>query len=47
VQLLGLDALRLEDPPLLIDLDRIEAVQALDTTFAPPSLDVAKILGQR
>ncbi len=47
VQLLGLDPLRLEDPPLLIDLDRIEAVQALDTTFAPPSLDVAKILGQR
>jgi predicted DNA-binding transcriptional regulator YafY len=47
VQLLGLDAQRLEDPPLLIDLDRIEAVQALDTTFAPPSLDIAKILGQR
>ena len=47
VQLLGLDAERREDPPLLIDLDRIEAVQALDTTFAPPSLDVAKILGQR
>ena len=47
VQLLGLDAQRREDPPLLIDLDRIEAVRALDTTFAPPSLDVAKILGQR
>jgi predicted DNA-binding transcriptional regulator YafY len=47
VQLLGLDAQRLEDPPLLIDLDRIEAGQTLDSTFAPPSLDVAKILGQR
>jgi predicted DNA-binding transcriptional regulator YafY len=47
VQLLGLDAQRLEDPPLLIDLDRIDAVQSLDTTFTPPPIDVAKILGQR
>lgn len=47
VQLLGLDAQRRDEPPLLIDLDRIEAVQALDTTFAPPALDVAKILRQR
>jgi predicted DNA-binding transcriptional regulator YafY len=47
VQLLGIDAQRRDAPPLLIDLDRIEAVQALDTTFAPPPIDVAKVLGQR
>ena len=47
VQLLGLDAMRRNDPPLLIDLDQIEAVQALDTIFAPPPIDVPKVLGQR
>lgn len=47
VRLLGLDAVRREDPPLLIDLDRIEAVKTLDTIFTPPPIDVAKVLGQR
>lgn len=47
VQLLGLDAQRLHEPPLLIDLDRIEAVQTLDTTFAPPPIDLARVLGRQ
>lgn len=47
VQLLGLDAQRHNEPPLLIDLDRIEAVRTLDTTFAPPSVDVARVLGRQ
>ncbi|MGB8852883.1 MAG: hypothetical protein WCC69_04890 [Pirellulales bacterium] len=47
VQLLGLDPQRRSEPPLLIDLDRIEAVQTLDATFAPPPIDVGKVLGSR
>jgi predicted DNA-binding transcriptional regulator YafY len=47
VQLLGLDVRRQSEPPLLIDLDRIEAVQTLDTTFAPPPIDVAQMLERR
>ncbi|NBX28897.1 WYL domain-containing protein [bacterium] len=46
VQLLGLDVQRRHDPPLLIDIDRIEAVQTLDTTFSPPAIDVAQVLGR-
>ena len=46
VQLLGLDALRHNESPLLIDLDRIEAVQTLDATFAPPPINVAQVLGR-
>jgi predicted DNA-binding transcriptional regulator YafY len=44
VQLLGLDAQRRNEPPLLIDLDQIEAVQTLDATFAPPPIDIAGLL---
>ena len=47
VQLLGLDAERRDEPPLLIDLDHIESVHSLDATFAPPTIDVAKVLSQR
>lgn len=47
VQLLGLDTQRRNEPPLLIDLDRIEAVQTLDTTFAPPPIDVTQVLDRR
>ena len=46
VQLLGLDAQRRHEPPLLIDLDRIEAVKMLDTTFSQPPIDVAQVLGR-
>jgi predicted DNA-binding transcriptional regulator YafY len=40
VQLLGCEvAADGSDPPLLIDLERIEKVQPLDVTFAPPPID--------
>ncbi len=46
VRLLGLDAQRQSEPPLLLDLDQIEAVRTLDTTFSPSSIDVAQVLGR-
>jgi predicted DNA-binding transcriptional regulator YafY len=47
VRLLGLDAQRRSEPPLLIDLDQIEAVRTLDTTFSPSSIDVAQVLDRQ
>jgi len=45
VQLLGCEvAPNGADPPLLIDLERIEKVQPLDVTFTPPPLDTASFL---
>jgi predicted DNA-binding transcriptional regulator YafY len=47
VRLLGLDAQRRSEPPLLIDLNQIEAVRTLDTTFSPSSIDVAQVLDRQ
>jgi predicted DNA-binding transcriptional regulator YafY len=44
VRLLGFSVAGAEDPPVLIDIDRIEALQALDTSFVPPASDVLESL---
>ncbi|MFM9059887.1 MAG: helix-turn-helix transcriptional regulator [Planctomycetaceae bacterium] len=41
VRLLALELAPPGDPPVLIDLERIETVTPRDTTFEPPAIDVA------
>lgn len=41
VRLLALEIDPAGDPPVLIDLERIETVTPRDTTFEPPAIDVA------
>jgi len=44
VRLLALEAEPAGDPPVLIDLDRIEAVTTRDTAFTQPEIDVAETI---
>lgn len=41
VRLLALETTADADPPLLLDLDRIETVATRDATFVPPDIDAA------
>jgi predicted DNA-binding transcriptional regulator YafY len=48
VQLLGLDvAPDRADPPVFIDIDRIDKVTPLDVTFTPPAIDPEALLAAR
>jgi hypothetical protein len=48
VQLLGLDvAPDRADPPVFIDIDRIDKVTPLDVTFTPPVIDTEALLAAR
>lgn len=46
VRLLALEIEPAGDPPVLIDLERIETVMLRDATFEPPAIDVAATIGQ-
>jgi len=41
VRLLGMEVAGAEDPPMLVDIDRIESLQTLDASFEPPTIEVA------
>lgn len=46
VRLLALETTPGVDPPVLIDLDRIESVKPRDASFTPPAIDVAETIAR-
>jgi predicted DNA-binding transcriptional regulator YafY len=46
VQLLALELEPAGDPPVLVDLERIESVTPRDTSFTPPAIDVEALMGR-
>jgi len=46
VRLLALEAEPVDDPPVLIDLDRIETVTPRDASFVPPAIDAAETIAR-
>lgn len=46
VRLLALELEPAGDPPVLVDLERIESVTPRDATFTPPTIDVAEMIAR-